>query len=457
MNVLFYTLGCKLNQAETEALGTAFLKTGCRVTQRQEVDNGLKPDLIIINSCTVTARSEQKARLKVRSLSRQYPHSLLLLTGCYVQLERDNLKKIFHSVDGLRLINQDAKDLLLRLPEALKAEPLFSSWEASQKASFFDRWFASQQALHQFEPFAFNSSLGVWHSRAFLKIQDGCDRCCAYCRVPLARGPSLSLSLTRVKQVVAEIEANGFKEVVLTGVNISSYRDGSDGLVELLATCLAATNDLRFRLSSLEPDGINDRLLEVLKNPRICPHFHLPLQSGSTTVLARMGRNYQADDLRECLQRLKTVRPEAFISGDVIVGFPGETDEEFEETLELVAEVGLNGLHVFPFSPRPGTKAFAMSGRVSPEICRKRAGLLLQVMRKHKREFLDGLMGKTVEVILEVPKSNGLFLGTTEYSLKCLVEGLPPYLNRAKLKVKAKVTAVQAANLRAAFLSSSKG
>ena len=452
MIVQFYTLGCKLNQAESEALAASFVRAGIRVNERQEGEDDLKPDLIIINSCTVTARSEQKARLKLRSLSRAYPRALLLLTGCYVQLEKDNLEKIFHSLGGLRLIPQDAKDLLLRLPEALKAEPLFTEWEAWEKALFFDGWFSSQQALHQFEPFAFNPGLGVWHSRAFLKIQDGCDRACAYCRVPHARGPSRSLTLTRVKQAVGEIEANGFKEAVLTGVNICSYRDGAQGLVDLLITCLGATKDLRLRLSSIEPDGISDRLLTVLKEPRVCPHFHLPIQSGSTTVLTRMGRGYRAGELRTWLKGLKAVRPEAFISGDIIVGFPGETDGEFEETLELIEEVGLTGLHVFPFSPRPGTKAFAMSGRVRPEVCRKRAGLLLQLARRHKRQFMEGLLGKPVEVVLELPLPNGLFLGTTEYSLKCLVEGLPPHLGRSRLKIKAKVKAIQEANLYALFL-----
>jgi threonylcarbamoyladenosine tRNA methylthiotransferase MtaB len=285
MNVGFHTLGCKLNQYETESLAEAFQREGFTV----HPVNAAAP-LYIINSCTVTSKSEQKARRIIRGLARAETEPLVVVTGCYAQVDADGIAGL---AENVVVHPQAEKAVLLQLPRFIADNPGFSRSSGAMKKEYFSRFLL----LHRTDltdPFDFHVRSFSFHSRAFLKIQDGCDGGCAYCRVPLARGPSVSLAADRVVERFRALEAAGYREIVLTGVNISAYRSPGDDLNSLLQCLLADTTDARIRLSSLEPECIDEALTKTLENARICAHFHLPIQSGSDRILSAMKRRYNA-------------------------------------------------------------------------------------------------------------------------------------------------------------------
>jgi threonylcarbamoyladenosine tRNA methylthiotransferase MtaB len=307
------------------------------------VEPGEEAEVYLINTCTVTGKSEQKARRFIRGLACRRPAALLLVTGCYAQLEGAAIESLGPNVT---VVSQADKSLLLDLPRRLQEQGTGARIEKGSP-----------------DPFAFQVQRYSFHSRAFLKIQDGCDHRCAYCRVPLARGGSLSLDPELAVRRAGLLEQAGYREVVLTGVNLSAWRHGGEGLGELLERLLISTAGIRLRLSSLEPETIKPALVQALRHPRVCPHFHLPVQSGSDRLLAAMRRRYRAEQVRRAVGLLRGARAEPFLAADLIAGFPGETEEDFRATFELAESLGFAKLHVFPFSPRPGTARFGW-GRV---------------------------------------------------------------------------------------------
>ena len=435
-----YTLGCKLNQLETEAITDAFSCEGFTLVPfdqgSQEHPDSLdapKPDIIVINTCTVTSMAEQKARRIIRKQLRQYPGACLIVTGCYAQMERaalaaleDDAKNLSPNNDKpqrLFVVPGEKKDRILDLGRFLagrEAVPeLLASWLgslASVEPCSVEQ--GSADGAFRFRPENFAS-----HSRAFLKIQDGCDRCCAYCRVSLARGKSRSLGAEEVLARLRALERRGFAEAVLTGVNISQYRDfgtALPGLAGLLSFLLEGTEAIRLRLSSIEPDELTQEFIRVVENPRIRPHFHLSLQSGSAEILAKMGRSYSPQDIEKAVKRLRSVRNDPFLACDIIAAFPGESAAEFDKTLALCGGIGFAWIHAFPFSPRPGTAANAFPGRVSEREAARRVELLTELGRKGRADYIRRWEGKEAEAIVESGKGEqeGFIPALTENYLK---------------------------------------
>jgi threonylcarbamoyladenosine tRNA methylthiotransferase MtaB len=413
MRASLYTFGCKLNQFETEALASEFRGQGFSLVSPDEA-----AEVYIINTCTVTSKSEQKARRLIRKISRQRPRALLIVTGCYAQLNRDDLAGLGENV---RVVSQEDKAGLIELPATLKrrnetARGAIAPVDLSAVAG---------------DPFRFRVDRFSYHSRAFLKVQDGCDYRCSYCRVPLARGKSVSLDPEEAVKRARETEQRGYREVVLTGVNLTAYRYGEIRLPGLLSRLLGGTQRLRLRLSSLEPEMIKPELAEVLRDRRICPHFHIPIQSGSNTILLRMRRRYRVEQIVRVVELFREAKQDPFVAADIIVGFPGETDQDFLASFRLVETLKLSKLHVFPFSPRPGTPAEHMTDHVPERIRDERVGKLLSLSDSLHELYAGRWEGKRVEVVLERKRSqtdSGSWQGLSENYLKVLVEGVPDQL-----------------------------
>jgi threonylcarbamoyladenosine tRNA methylthiotransferase MtaB len=423
MRAAFHTFGCKLNQFETEALASAFRSRGFSL-----VDAAVQAEVYLVNTCTVTGKSEQKARRYIRSLARGRPAALLLVTGCYAQLEAGAIESLGPNVI---VVSQAEKSLLLDLPRRLQEQGLSVITPKGQAEAIL-RDLRARRARGSPDPFEFQVQSYSFHSRAFLKIQDGCDHRCAYCRVPLARGGSLSLDPELAIRRVKLLEEAGYREVVLTGVNISAWRHGAGtpqgeaGLGRLLERLLESTAGVRLRLSSLEPETIKPALVEALRHPRVCPHFHLPVQSGSDRLLAAMRRRYRAEQVRRAVGLLRGARAEPFLAADLIAGFPGETEEDFRATFELAESLGFAKLHVFPFSPRPGTAAVRMGGRVPERVRDERVRALTELSDRLARAYRGSMVGREVEVVLEERRAGGsAWRGFSGNYLPCAVRGVP--------------------------------
>jgi threonylcarbamoyladenosine tRNA methylthiotransferase MtaB len=434
MKAFFYTLGCKLNQVETEALAFSFSENGIQTAKTERF-----ADIIIINTCTVTSKSEQKARRILRQFLRRCPDALVVITGCYAQVEYDYLVKTFTVKDKVAVIRQEDKDLLLDLPPFLFKHPGFRKGRREEKLGLVREYLKEKESRAR-DAFSFHAPKYTFHRRAFLKIQDGCNGSCAYCRVPLARGTSISLDTMEIGKRVEELIAFGFREIVLTGVNISSYRHQDYDLAALMNLLLTSTQNVRFRLSSLEPEAVDERLCKAIDHDSVCPHFHLPVQSGSDRILKSMKRAATTKIIRRAVEYLREIKPDAFIAADVIAGFPGESDEDFALSYSFLQELPIHKLHVFPFSPRPGTIAAGMKPQV-PSI--KIKGRSLSLIKLSDRLLADYLLlwrGKEVEVILEKKSGSTTWQGSTAHSFKCEIKGLLPVKAKAGMLVKARVT-----------------
>jgi len=402
MRVAFYTLGCKLNQSESEALASSFKSRGFFVRRHDE-----DAEIFIVNTCTVTSKAEQKARRIIRHLARSNPESVIIVTGCYAQLNAADIRELAPNVLTL---GHDRKYQLLELADCLKATgkvlteddhpPLRTVNETVR--SCLDTLTDTPADTHGI--FRFDPETYSFHSRAFLKIQDGCDHQCAYCRVRLARGASVSLSPDQVLERAAHLADRGYREIVLTGVNLTAYRDPADrffGLPRLLELLTSVPGEYRIRLTSLEPEMISDKLLQAVSHPRICPHFHIPVQSGSDRILKAVYRPYTADKIRRAVAGLRKVKKDPFLAADVIAGLPGEAEEDFEASRSLIEELGFAALHVFPFSPRPGTELYHAKQHVPERIAGERAALLRELALRLHDEYAQRWIGTEVTVLPE--------------------------------------------------------
>jgi threonylcarbamoyladenosine tRNA methylthiotransferase MtaB len=422
--VAFHTFGCKLNQFETEALASSFLAHGFVIVPADQ-----EADAYVINTCTVTSRADHKARSMIRGIAREHPGTPLIVTGCSAQTESEALSAL---ACNIVVVPQSEKSRLLELPLAL-----LRSLDAGKEPGANPRALLDTESAA--DPFAFAPTDYSFHTRAFLKIQDGCDCRCAYCRVPLARGRSVSLELREVLGRAAALESRGRREIVLTGVNISAWRAGGTGLPGLLRELLRSTSRARIRLTSLEPESLTSELVEVLAEPRICPHFHIPVQSGSDGVLVRMGRRYLSDRVSDGVQRLREARGDPFIAGDFIVGFPGETQEDFQRTRGMVQRLEFAALHVFPFSSRPGTAAASMKPVVPERIRRERARELSALAEELSASYARRWVGREVEVLLE-GKTGARPHGVTGNYLKVTVNRVPRDASIPGKVVRAKIS-----------------
>jgi threonylcarbamoyladenosine tRNA methylthiotransferase MtaB len=381
--VALHTVGCKLNQYETNDVERQFVERGWQV-----VAFGRPADVVVVNTCTVTGRSDARCRAALRKARRDCPEATLIATGCYAQAQPDAVA----AIEGVDLVlgNREKAAIFAHLDDA--GRPCGGRVSAAA---------LSPEAPPPFTPVhAFSG-----HTRAFVKIQDGCDARCSYCIVPLARGPNRSLPAAEVLSQVASLAAGGYREVVLTGVHLGTW--GRDleprGTLAGLLTRLVKLPGLeRLRLSSIEPTEFTPELLELLAaTPTICPHLHIPLQSGSAAILRAMHRPYGPELFAALVQRLAATLPEPGIGADVIAGFPGESAEDFEESLRLVRSLPLTYLHVFPFSRRPGTPAAAMAGQVPAEERERRAAVLRNLGREKARGFAERQVGRTVHALVQ--------------------------------------------------------
>jgi threonylcarbamoyladenosine tRNA methylthiotransferase MtaB len=373
--VALETLGCKLNQAETEALARRLARAGYRLVAPDEA-----ADIYILNTCTVTHIADRKARQKLRLARRRCPQAYLVAVGCYVERAAPELKAV-----GVDLVLGNTQKA--RLPQILE--------EARGRPG------AAAVGLPE-----------GGRTRSFLKVQDGCRDFCAYCIVPLVRGRPECVPADSVVAEVRERVKEGYREVVLTGTEVGHYRDEGLDLAGLLRRVLDETPVSRLRLSSLQPPEITPALIALWQDGRLCPHFHLSLQSGSDGVLARMKRRYTTADYRRAVASIREAAGDAAITTDVIVGFPGETEAEFEESGEFCREMGFARIHVFPYSLRPGTAAAEMAP-VPSKIVNQRTKRMLALSEASRQEFNGRFLGRTLEVLWE-QKASGLWSGLTD-------------------------------------------
>lgn len=381
MNVYIYTLGCRLNQAESEAVAERFQNAGFTLSSWSSAD------IVIVNSCTVTAKAEQKARRMIRRFAER---SEVIVTGCYAELEKDEVLSLS---DKVTVFSLKEKASLLSLPEHIRTA--LSAGMSAHEAivSFTER---------SDDLFAFDASSFQYHSRAYLKVQDGCDNSCGYCRTTIARGPAVSLPAEEAVRRALEIEAKGFHEIMLTGVNLTMYDHDGEGLGGLVEKLLAALGDgMRLRLSSMEPDHVDERLLDTLSDHRMQPHFHIPIQSASAKVLERASRRYSIEHVEHIIERMRDAKDDPFIACDVIAGLPGEGDREFMETYDFLDRNGFAAMHVFPYSPRLGTPLYGARDRAEERVRDERAEKLRELSARHSQEYIKRQMGKRLEILVE--------------------------------------------------------
>jgi threonylcarbamoyladenosine tRNA methylthiotransferase MtaB len=394
-SVAFQTLGCKLNQSETDAIAAAFFKAGF-----PPASDPREAGLLIINTCAVTSKAEQKGRRLIRAAFRQNPFGAILVTGCYAELNRADLE----SLDGgtvkrrLFVVPGIQKNRIMDLP-ALLAHESGGSTLQNILARFCGvspeyTTFGIQEA-ESYPAFRFETSVVNTRSRVFLKIQDGCNNYCSYCIVPFVRGTPQSLPAEEALARLRDAEDGGLSEAVLTGVNISRW-SGADNaaLPELLKSLISGTKHIGLRLSSLEPDVFTDEFFEVIGNQRIRPHFHLSIQAGSTEILTKMKRFYKPEAVLHLIQRLRSVKDDPFISCDIIIGFPGETERHFSETYKFCEAADFARMHIFPFSRRRGTEAWNYTPRVPEREIKIREKTLKTLALQNRQSYIKRWSGR---------------------------------------------------------------
>ena len=389
IRVAFDTLGCKLNQAETEALTEKFMKSGYRIVNTEE-----EFDIYILNTCTVTHIADRKARHLLRMAHRRNPNAVLVAAGCYVEHAANDLLKI----EGVKLAVGNKEKM--NLPQLLKESGLV----AADGYDFSAGYHCDNQ-----------------RTRSFIRIQDGCNNFCSYCIVPYVRGREKSVPTEQVVTEINDKVSHGFKEVVLTGTEIGSYNYDGLNLNELIDIILKETSIERLRLSSLQPQEVTPSLISLWKDKRLCPHFHLSLQSGSDSVLKRMRRLYTTDDYANAVSLIRSVAGDAAITTDIIVGFPGESDDEFSESYNFCKKMGFARIHVFSYSKRRGTAANIMPNQISPQVKKKRSDLMLALAEEAAAAFYSSFIGKKLEVLWE-QENNGNWNGYSGNYIKVFAE-----------------------------------
>ncbi len=409
--VHFETLGCRLNQIETEGAAEFFSKNNWRVQMRpcsakDQADKSVC--LCVLNTCAVTGKAEQKGRRTINLLLKKFPSAAVIVTGCYAELSQAQIAAMDARVV---VLPGKAKSALANVPEYLEqkrfqqAELLAAALRAcfAQKASQAPKTAAPQKFA--VEPFALNPKTFFAHSRASIKIQDGCDNNCSYCAIHLARGKSVSIPAELALERVAALEEAGQSELVLTGVNIGQYRGEWNGkpidLAGLLELILERTKSVAVRFSSVYPETVSERFAAVIKDSRVRPHFHISVQSGSDAVLKRMNRSYKREAVLEACRRLKEAKQNPFLACDIITGFPGETEADFELTLSLMNEAGFVKAHAFPFSPRPGTAAADLAPKIPERIKDERVAALNEYSARAKIAYIKSFVGSVRPAVAE--------------------------------------------------------
>ncbi|MFW6149923.1 MAG: tRNA (N(6)-L-threonylcarbamoyladenosine(37)-C(2))-methylthiotransferase MtaB [Chloroflexota bacterium] len=403
--VALHTFGCKLNQAETEALGERLEEHGFRIVPAAE-----QADVYVVNTCTVTHVADRKVRHWLRLARRRSPDAYLVATGCYVE-------RIPEELTGLA-------DLVVDNEEKCRIPDLLQGLLAHQ---------AGHARGHSYGLCGPGSTRnGAGRVRSLVKIQAGCAGACSYCVVPKVRPGELSVPLDTVLREVRRRAALGYREVVLTGTKVGRYRSNGEGLRELVTRILAETDVERVRLSSLQPGEITSGLVELWQDGRLCRHFHLSLQSGSDVVLRNMRRGYTANEYLRALELIRQAVPEAAVTSDLIVGFPRESEEDFEQSLSVCREAGFAGVNVFPYSARPGTEAAQMGGQVDEKVKKVRVQKALELGMQSRQRFNEGFLGSVAPVLWEkeVRPGSGVYSGLTDTYIRVFTQSSAPLTNR---------------------------
>jgi threonylcarbamoyladenosine tRNA methylthiotransferase MtaB len=424
MRVALFTIGCKVNQYETEAIAEKLEALGF-----ERVDFREKADVYVINTCTVTGESDRSSRQAIYRAKRRSPDAKIIVTGCYAQLEKEYLQSL---PEVSLVVKQEDKG---RLPALIvQLQGLGTGGEgrpATPIAGVKGIGDRGEEIKDEF--FGFGVKGLAKHTRALVKIQDGCEKTCAYCVVPFARGKERSREAGQIISEINDLVENGYKEVVLTGVHVGRYnRDGSD-LVELSEKILNETKVERMRYSSIDPNEFTDQLVDfVSKSDRICRHLHIPLQSGDSDILSKMRREYSADDYLTLADKISQAVPDVLIGADVIVGFPGETDEQFENTCQFIRSSSINYLHVFSYSDRKGTEASSMSDKIPPQVIHKRSETMHALGKEKWRGYIQRFIGKRLDVLIENrrDRKTDMLTGLSDNYVRVLLDGDDSLKNR---------------------------
>ena len=414
--VAFQTLGCKLNFSETSTLARKFVAAGY-----ERVPFEMKADVYVINTCSVTENADKKFAALARQTRQRNPDAFLIAVGCYAQLQPEELAK------------EDSVDLVLGAKEKFDIISYLSDLSRPEQTQ------VHACAIEETDTYVGSYAIGE-RTRAFLKVQDGCDYKCTYCTIPQARGISRSDTLDNVIHQAKEIVDQGIKEIVLTGVNIGDYGKGEFGnkkhehtFFELVQALDEVEGIERFRISSIEPNLLSEELIEfVAHSNRFVPHFHIPLQSGNNEILGQMRRRYQRELYVDRVNQIKRLMPDACIGVDVIVGFPGETDQHFLDTYAFLVDLPISYLHVFSYSERPNTPAAEMKNQVPKTIKNKRSKMLRGLSAKKRHAFYESQLQKTKTILFEAENKEGYIQGFTENYVKVRTPWDPALQNQTR-------------------------
>lgn len=400
MRVYFQTFGCKVNSFESAAMANILKNHGYDCAEDES-----SAQVVVVNSCTVTANTDAKVRRYLNKVKREHPSVTTVLTGCLVEAAKDkaSLSKLADIVMG----NASRRDIFAVLDEYFKdGEKGVVSIKAQSR---------------EFEPLFAPELEG--HTRAFMKIEDGCERYCSYCIIPYARGRVRSMDIDEVEREARELAKNGYREIVVSGINLSCYGKGTEyNLADAVERIASVKGIERIRLGSLEPDLLKAMLPRLSRVDKLCPQFHLALQSGCDRTLRRMNRHYTAEEYRAVANEIRKLFPRATLTTDVIVGFPAETEADFRESAAFIDDIGFLKVHVFPYSVRPGTAAAGLPDQLTKTEKEARARELIRLTTEKRLQIIDGFIGESVRVILEQPNSDGLYTGYTDEYLPVLIK-----------------------------------
>jgi len=389
--VALHTLGCKLNFSETSTIGNQFLQNGFSIVDMKE-----KADVYVFNTCTVTENAEKECRQLVRKVLRTNPDAYVIVTGCYAQLRSEEIS----AIDGV--------DAVLGSNEKFEIFTLLKDFNKKDLSCIY---VSPKDELNYFG--LASSTDADSRTRAYFKIQDGCDYKCTFCTIPLARGKSRSMDPDQVVTEFTNLVNQGYKEIILTGVNVGDYGKSFDlSFYNLLKRLIEVEGDFRIRISSIEPNLLTDEIIQLTSQTnKICNHFHIPLQSGSNIILKSMQRRYNVEDYKNVVSKVKEIIPDCGIGVDVIVGYPGETEKEFIETYNLLLELPISYLHVFTYSERPDTKAILLPNQVELSERKRRSKMLRILSDKKKNYFYNQMINKNLDVLFESNDDAGMIKG----------------------------------------------
>ena len=397
MKIAFKTLGCRVNLYETDALASRFKAAGYEIVDADE-----NTDIFVVNTCTVTNQSDQKCRQALHQIRRQHPESLIVATGCMVNHRKNELlenKTVDYAIDNER------KYALFNI---------------------IDKHFKGEQVDPEgldVDLFGYQPAFDTFHTRSLIKIHDGCNNFCSYCLIPMVRGRATSRSDKDIYDNIRSVVDHGFKEIVLTGVNMGRYQYQDVNFEGLVENILNIDGDFRLRISSIEPDNFSDRFLRLFENEKLAPHMHICLQSGAENTLKSMRRHYTAAEFKNMCERIKTAIPDFNITTDLIVGFPGETEEDFLESAELCREIGFSHIHTFKYSVRNGTKAATMPNQIPEKIKTERSAVIRNISSENKKRYFEQMIGKQQKMLIERISSDGIAQGYGENYIPMRLKG----------------------------------